>query len=82
QSIDEVHGNVAPAYERMGSPRSPTQRQLEELRAAGALPAPQSRPLENGSLSLEIPSHGLTLVTIGAKHGPVPRHGPAPRPGT
>ncbi|HEX4649146.1 MAG TPA: hypothetical protein VH111_09990, partial [Steroidobacteraceae bacterium] len=46
QSIDEVHGNVAPAYERMGSPRSPTQRQLEELRAAGALPAPQSRPLE------------------------------------
>jgi xylan 1,4-beta-xylosidase len=81
QSIDEEHGNVRPAYERMGSPRYPTQRQLAELRAAAALPPAQSRALENGSLSLEIPAHGLTLVTVGARQV-VPRHGPAPRPGS
>jgi len=39
----------------MGSPRYPTQRQLAELRAAAALPAPVVRPLEAGALSLEIP---------------------------
>jgi hypothetical protein len=50
----------------MGSPRYPTQRQLTELRAAAALPVPVVRPLEAGTLILEIPPDGLVLVTIGA----------------
>src|SRR6266853_1682432 len=66
QSLDAEHGNVHPAYQRMGSPRYPTQRQLAELRAAAALPAPVVRPLEAGALSLEIPPDGLVLVTIAA----------------
>jgi xylan 1,4-beta-xylosidase len=66
QSIDGGHGNVNVAYEKMGSPRNPTREQLAELRAAGALPAAVTRPLEGGTLTLEIPSDGLTLVTIGA----------------
>jgi len=66
QSIDGEHGNVNVAYTKMGSPRYPTQKQLKELRAAGALPAAETRPLENGTLSLEIQPDGLTLVTIGA----------------
>ena len=70
QSMDEEHGNVHVAYEEMGSPRYPTQRQLAQLRAAAALPAPQSRTIENGGLNLEIPAHGLTLVTIAAKAAP------------
>jgi len=36
------------------------------LRAAAALPAPVSRPLDAGTLSLEIPPDGLVLVTIAA----------------
>jgi len=68
QSIDGEHGNVNVAYAKMGSPRYPTQAQLKELRAAGALPAAETRPLEGGSLTLEIPPDGLTLVTIGAPH--------------
>ena len=71
QSLDEEHGNVHRAYERMGSPRYPTQRQLSELRSGAALPPPALRALHAGSLELEIPSHGLTVVTI-----------PGPRPGT
>jgi xylan 1,4-beta-xylosidase len=72
QSIDGSHGNVMPAYESMGSPRYPTQRQIAELRAASALPAALRQPLPAGSLNLEIASDGLTLVTI------VPRTSLAP----
>jgi len=66
QSIDGEHGNVNVAYQKMGAPRYPTREQLTELRAAGALPAAVTRPLEGGKLTLEIPPDGLTLVTIGA----------------
>lgn len=65
QVLDSGHGNVLPAYERMGSPRYPTTGQLAELRAAATLPQPVSQPLTaEGSLDLEIPSDGLVLVTI------------------
>ena len=64
QSLDAEHGNVRVAYEKMGSPRYPTQAQLTQLRSAGALPAPLVRDLDAGTLNLEIPSDGLTLVTI------------------
>ena len=68
QSIDGEHGNVNVAYAKMGSPPYPTREQLKELRTAAALPAAVTRPLEGGTLTLEIPPDGLTLVTIGA-HG-------------
>ena len=64
QSIDDAHGNVHVAYERMGSPRYPTQRELAQLREAAALPPSIDRPLQGGELDLEIPSDGLVLVTV------------------
>ena len=64
QSIDAEHGNVRVAYERMGFPRNPTQRELAQLREAAALPPPISRALQSGELDLEIPSDGLVLVTL------------------
>jgi len=64
QSIDGVRGNVNVAYERMGSPRYPTQRELAQLREAAALPASITRPLQSGELDLQIPSDGLVLVTV------------------
>jgi len=67
QLLDATHGNVQPAYERMGAPRYPTQRQLAELRAAATLAPPSVRPLEGGNtLTVEIPSDGLLLVTLAA----------------
>ena len=68
QSIDGEHGNVNVAYQKMAAPRYPTREQQKELRAAGALPAAVTRPLEGGSLTLEIAPDGLTLVTIGTTH--------------
>ena len=67
QSLDADHGNVHVAYEKMGSPRYPTQSQLTQLREAAALPPPVTLPLDAGTLSLEIAPDGLTLVTIAAK---------------
>jgi len=66
QLIDDEHGNVRPAYERMGAPRYPTQRELAQLREAAAAPAAVMRPLQSGELELEIPSDGLVLVTVAA----------------
>ena len=65
QAIDREHGNVGIAYERMGSPRYPTQRQLAQLREAAAVPAAVDRPLQTGELDLEIPADGLVLVSVG-----------------
>ena len=64
--LDPEHGNSQAAYEKMGSPRYPSQAQLAELRAAAALPAPAERPLQGGALTLEIPSDALVLVTLAA----------------
>ena len=67
QALDAEHGNVPPAYERMGAPRYPTPRQVAELRAAAALPPPTERSLDQGTLNLEIAPDGLVLVTITVK---------------
>jgi len=72
QLLDAEHGNALRAYKKMGSPRYPTQRQLTELRAAAALPPPVRRTFDAGTLTLQIPSDGLMLVTV----APNPHRGP------
>ncbi len=69
QSLDAGHGNFRDAYQRMGSPRYPTQGELAELRAAAALPDPVVQPLAAGRLALTIPADGLVLITIPASPG-------------
>ena len=63
-SIDPAHGDVHPAYERMGSPRYPTVGQIAELKLAAATPSASVSPVVDGELRLVIAAHGLTLVTI------------------
>jgi xylan 1,4-beta-xylosidase len=72
QSLDAAHGNAGNAYREMGAPPYPTQEQLRQLRAAAALPPAARRELDSGSLSLEIPADGLTLVTLAPS--PAARH--------
>jgi xylan 1,4-beta-xylosidase len=68
QMMDTERGNVLVAYEKMGSPRYPTEAQLAQLRTAAALGAPQKRAIASGgTLNLDIPAHGLALVTITEK---------------
>ena len=67
QRVDEAHGNPITAYKAMGSPRYPTQAQLEKLNDASALPAPESRKLVKGVLQLELPVNGLAVIEIQAE---------------
>ncbi len=62
--VDATHGNSEGTFERMGRPATPTSTQIEELRHAAQLPPPEHANLSNGSLQIEVPSHGLSLLEI------------------
>jgi xylan 1,4-beta-xylosidase len=67
QRVDEMHGNPMTAYRQMGSPRYPTQTQIEALNGASALPEPEQRNLENGVLAIKLPVNGLAVIEILAR---------------
>jgi len=67
QRVDEAHGNPMPAYRTMGSPRYPTQAQIETLNKSSALPAPESRRLKDGMLEITLPVNGLGVIQITEK---------------
>ena len=48
----------------MGSPRYPTQDQIDDLREQSTLPEPEFEDLTDGSLTLELPVNGLVLVQV------------------
>jgi xylan 1,4-beta-xylosidase len=62
--VDPDHGDVHAAYQKMGAPRYPTQAQIQELKDAGVLPAPEARSVKGGELTLTLPSYGLALVEV------------------
>ncbi len=67
QLLDPQHGNFAEAYAAMGSPRYPTQQQLDALRQAADLPPAVTEPLEAQRLNLDIPPDGVVLITVPAR---------------
>jgi hypothetical protein len=48
----------------MGSPRYPTEVQSKDLRQKSKLRSQEERPLENGSLNLELPPNGLAVIHV------------------
>src|SRR5712664_4871741 len=62
--VDDEHGSPLPANRKLGQPKSPTPSQIEELRKAAALPAPQSLTIRNGSVTVTLQPHALALVEI------------------
>lgn len=62
--VDEARGDVHPLYEKMGEPRYPTPAQMQELRAAAALAAPEKHELKNSELTFSLPAHGLAVIEI------------------
>jgi xylan 1,4-beta-xylosidase len=62
--VDRDHGDVRPLYEKMGSPRYPTPKQIRALRQAAELPAPEKRGLKNGKLTLTLPPQGLAVIEL------------------
>ena len=61
--VDRDHGDFHAAYEKMGTPRYPTQAQIQELRTATTLGLPQTVPI-NGNLTVTLPAHGLAVIEL------------------
>jgi len=62
--VDRDHGDFRSAYEKMGAPRYPTHAQIEELRKAAELPAPEVRRIKHNELTITLPGQGLALVEL------------------
>ena len=62
--VDHDHGDYRSVYEKMGSPRYPSQKQIQELRKAADLPPPETDRMKNGELTLTLPGHGLVVLEL------------------
>jgi len=66
--VDDNHSNVLKAFDAMGRPPGDlTQKQIKQLRAAGAMSAPEHLHLRNGKLHLSVPAHGLAVAVVEGK---------------
>ncbi len=62
--LDADHGSVAATYDKLGRPAYPSAKEIEQLRRAAGLPAPESRWLQNDEITITLPSQGLVLLEI------------------
>jgi xylan 1,4-beta-xylosidase len=62
--VDRDHGDVHPAYEKMGQPRYPTQEQIKVLQQAAQLPPAEIRELTGGELTLDLAPDALAVVEV------------------
>ena len=62
--VDEQHGDTLALYQKMGSPRYPTQAQAQQLRHDSGLPSPEILHLSNGILTLQLPVNGLAVIRV------------------
>jgi xylan 1,4-beta-xylosidase len=62
--VDAAHGSLLKAYQQMGSPRYPTQSQIEALRKAAELPAPEQRAISGNQLIVDLPAQSLAVIEV------------------
>jgi xylan 1,4-beta-xylosidase len=62
--LDATHGNAVALFDKMGRPAFPTREQIEQLRAAGKMAAPQKLDVRDGRLELDVPPQGLVVVGL------------------
>jgi xylan 1,4-beta-xylosidase len=62
--VDGKHSNSLAAYRAMGSPRYPTQAQIEQLNRESTLAPPEITTLKNGGLEIDVPVNGLAVLEI------------------
>lgn len=64
-SVDENHGNLAAAYQDMGSPAYPTVDQIAELKRKSELAPPESVTLNaKKQIGIAVPPNGIALIEI------------------
>lgn len=63
--VDQERGSPFPEWRRLGSPQYPTPRQMDAIRLAAELTAPEQRTLDaDGTLTLELPPECLALIEV------------------
>jgi len=62
--VDDEHSNTLAAYKALGSPRYPTEEQIERMNAATALGAPTEEHLKGNYLDLSLEPNALVLVEV------------------
>jgi xylan 1,4-beta-xylosidase len=62
--LDADHGSLMKAYAAMGSPANPTRAQIQSLREAAQLSAPESRFIRNGRIELRLSPDALVLIEV------------------
>ena len=62
--LDAGHGNVLRAYDAMGRPATPTEKQYAQLKAAARLSPPEKRRLSGNQIRLTLPPKALDLIQI------------------
>lgn len=62
--LDADHGNVVKVFDAMGRPADPSRDQIHELQEAGKASPPEHGILKKGTLSINVPSQGLVLITV------------------
>jgi xylan 1,4-beta-xylosidase len=60
--LDSTHGSLVRTYAAMGKPADPTPAQIQALRSAAVLPAPERVRIHQGQLTIVLPSQGLALI--------------------
>ncbi|MBS1814172.1 MAG: glycosyl hydrolase family 39 [Acidobacteria bacterium] len=65
--VDETHGNVIPFFKAMGSPNSPTQKQVQEFNDRSNPGPAERRVLERNSLTVTLGPNALYLLVVPAK---------------
>lgn len=65
--VDAAHGDTLAAWKKMGSPKYPTQAQIDELRRASAMGPPEMRAIRANRLTLTLPPNGLAVIEIPAQ---------------
>ena len=62
--LDTDHGDVRPEYAKLGSPKYPTQADLQKLREAAQFPAAKTYEIKNHTLTLDLPATGLAVIEL------------------
>jgi xylan 1,4-beta-xylosidase len=62
--LDTGHGSLLGAYDAMGRPAYPTSAQIKKLREAAELSPPETKRVERGEITVELPPQGLALVEV------------------
>ena len=61
--VDQERGSPYPAWRALGSPQYPTRNQLDTIRKAAEIAAPETKTLDSrGQLTLDLPAEGVVLI--------------------